>query len=76
MKEKLIALNSINDIKEFVNQAILVDGDILCIRGHYVVDASSLLGILSINVSDGFTVRYPDDAEQFDSYIDKFVINL
>lgn len=75
MKEKFVALNDIKDIKAFVTESINVDGDVLCIRGSYCVDGSSILGLLSINVADGFTVRYPDDADKFDTFVDKFVVN-
>ena len=70
--QKYIALNNINDIKGFVEQAICVNGDVLCKRGNYVVDGSSILGLLSINVADGFMCEYPADAENFEAYISQF----
>jgi hypothetical protein len=53
-------------------QATKVEGDVLLKRGKFVVDAKSFLGVLSIDVSQDTTVIYPEDAEEFEIYINQF----
>ena len=50
MKEVKIVLSSIQDIRDFVNQVILVDYEVDLIQGRYVVDAKSIMGIFSLDL--------------------------
>ena len=56
MKEYRILLTSINDVKDFVNQASLQTFDIDITSGRYVIDAKSIMGIFSIDLSKPITV--------------------
>ena len=71
-KTTVISINGLNDIYEFIRQATKVEGDVLLKRGKFVVDAKSFLGVLSIDVSQDTTVIYPEDAEEFEIYINQF----
>ena len=51
MTTKNIRLFSINDVKEFVNAACNADFDIDLISGRYTVDAKSIMGIFSLDLS-------------------------
>jgi phosphotransferase system HPr-like phosphotransfer protein len=53
-----ITLNTINDVKSFVNTANKFNGDVLIRNGHYIVDGKSLLGIFSLDLSKGLTVEF------------------
>ena len=44
-------LSSINDVKDFVNTVSRYDFDVDLTSGRYVVDAKSVLGIYSLNLS-------------------------
>ena len=46
-----IKLNTVNDIKEFVNRAMMCKFDIDLISGRYVIDAKSIMGIFSLDLS-------------------------
>lgn len=46
-----IYLESINDIKKFVSIISKYDGDFDLISGRYVVDAKSIMGIFSLDLS-------------------------
>lgn len=70
--KKFIKLNSISDLRKFVNAATLVEGDVICERGRYAIDGKSIMGLMSIDITDGFTVHYPEDADVFESVISKF----
>ena len=57
MKEVKIVLSNIQDIRDFVNQVILVDYDVDLVQGRYVVDAKSILGIFSLDLTKPINVE-------------------
>ena len=46
-----ISLNSIDKVKSFVNDITNVDYDIDLVSGRYVIDAKSIMGIFSLDLS-------------------------
>lgn len=51
MKTVSISLNSIEKVKSFVNEIANFDCDFDLISGHYTIDAKSLMGIFSLDLS-------------------------
>lgn len=51
MIEGKVRLDSIEKVKEFVSITIRFDTDIDLVSGRYVVDAKSILGIFSMDLS-------------------------
>lgn len=72
MKKMVIAIHGINDLNQFIQHARTVDGDVLVSRGKFVVDGKSIMGVFSIDVSQGCTVEYPEDATDFEEFISQF----
>lgn len=73
MKEMKIKLTNIQDIREFVNDVILVDFDVDLIQGRYTIDAKSIMGIFSLDLLSPITlVAHTANAESFFAKIDKF----
>lgn len=70
-----IAMNGITDVSKFVNLATQVDGDITCTKGRYAIDGKSIMGMFSVDVSDGIVVEYPESAVAFEEYISQFKID-
>ena len=71
-----IVLDRIKDITDFVNAASRFEkhkGDILLSQGRQIVEATSLLGVLSLDTSKGVTVSYPNDLEEFYNFITPFI---
>ena len=73
MKKVFVKIPGINDVNLFVNNARMVNGDILVSRGKFCVDGKSVLGMFSLDVTDGCTVQYPDDAKDFEEFLQQFV---
>ena len=71
-RKVFIKIYNVKEIMEFVVHAGKVDGDVTVYRGKYVIDGKSLMGIFSIDLSDGVQVEYPEDAAEFAEYIKKF----
>ena len=51
MKTVQISLNSIGKVKSFVNAISQFDYDFDLISGRYVIDAKSIMGIFSLDLS-------------------------
>ena len=51
MKTVMISLNSIDKVKSFVNDICRFDYDFDLVSGRYVVDAKSIMGIFSLDLS-------------------------
>ena len=51
MKTVHISLNSIEKVKAFVNEITKFDNDFDLVSGRYVIDAKSIMGIFSLDLS-------------------------
>ena len=51
MKTVQISLNSIDKVKSFVNTITKYDNDFDLVSGRYVIDAKSIMGIFSLDLS-------------------------
>ncbi len=51
MKTVKICLNSIDKVKSFVNEITKFDSDFDLVSGRYVIDAKSIMGIFSLDLS-------------------------
>ena len=57
MQEVEISLSSIDDVKQFVQTLTMFDGDFELVSGKYIVDAKSILGVFSIDLSKPVVLR-------------------
>lgn len=73
MKKVFIKITEIDDVNKFVQYAKNVRGDVLVSRGQFCIDGKSILGIYSLDVSQGCTVQYPENEKEFDEFIQQFV---
>ena len=74
MKTFHLMLNSINDVKDFVNIVSRYDFDVDLTSGRYVVDAKSIMGIFSLNLSKPIKVEvHSDDCDNFIEDISAFI---
>ena len=75
MKVFNLMLNSINDVKDFVNIVAKYDFDVDLTSGRYVVDAKSIMGIFSLNLSKPIKVEvHSDDCQKFLDEVERFVV--
>lgn len=71
MKTFNILLSSINDIKAFVNIVNKYEFDVDLTSGRYVVDAKSIMGIFSLDLSKPIKVDVHSEGEDSDKFIDE-----
>lgn len=57
MQEVEISLSSIDDVKQFVQTLTMFDGDFELVSGKYIVDAKSILGLFSVDLSKPVILR-------------------
>jgi phosphotransferase system HPr-like phosphotransfer protein len=61
MKTVEISLNSIDKVKSFVNDISKYDFDFDLVSGRYVIDAKSIMGIFSLDLSKPITLNIHAD---------------
>lgn len=64
MKSIMIRLCSIEDVKKFVNIMAQFKGYFDLVSGRYVVDAKSVMGIFSMDLSKDLELRILETDEQ------------
>lgn len=69
-----IRLSTINDVKEFVNAVTLCDFDVDLVSGKYVIDAKSIMGILSLDLTQPVNmIVHTDECGGFLQRVGKFI---
>ena len=61
MKEATILLQSIEDVKEFNRIVAVYNGDVDFVSGRYVIDAKSIMGIFSLDLSKPINIQVHGD---------------
>ncbi|HIX58741.1 MAG TPA: HPr family phosphocarrier protein [Candidatus Blautia gallistercoris] len=69
-----IKLSATADVEEFVNAASKCEYDIDVFYNRFIIDAKSILGVLSMDLSRELTVKCYGDDPQFFSRIQKFAV--
>ena len=87
MVERQIKLTAKEDVKEFVNEASKCDFDIDIFYNRVVIDAKSILGVLSVvidaksilgvlsmDLTRVLTVRCNGEDERFNNFLNKYAV--
>lgn len=67
MKTVQISLNSIDKVKSFVNEITKYDYDFDLVSGRYVIDAKSIMGIFSLDLSKPIDLNIHADGAALDT---------
>ena len=74
MKTFNLLLSSINDVKDFVNIVSKYDFDVDLTSGRYVVDAKSIMGIFSLDLTQPINVEaHGGECEDLLAELDPFI---
>ncbi|MDE5563819.1 MAG: HPr family phosphocarrier protein [Oscillospiraceae bacterium] len=75
MTTTTISLRTFGDVQEFVNTLVTFAFDIDLVSGRYIVDAKSIMGIYSLDLTKPITLNaHTDDAEDLFAAIDKYIV--
>ncbi len=76
MKKTTIMLATINDVKNFVSEVSMCDYDVDLLSGRYAVDAKSIMGIFSLDLSKKIELEaHTDDASEFFENIKQYIVD-
>ncbi|MGI6403509.1 MAG: HPr family phosphocarrier protein [Oscillospiraceae bacterium] len=76
MKSMNVLLSTINDVKDFVSIVSQFDYEIDLVSGRYAVDAKSIMGIFSLDLSKPIKVNiHSDSTEDFVAAIKRFIVD-
>ena len=70
MKTVQISLNSIDKVKSFVNEITKYDYDFDLVSGRYVIDAKSIMGIFSLDLSKPIDLNIHAETQDADNIIE------
>ncbi len=69
-----INLAAINDVKDFVNMVMKYDFDVDLVSGRYAIDAKSIMGIFSLDLSKPIELKaHTDEPGSFAQEIEKYL---
>ena len=76
MKTVKISLNSIDKVKAFVNELTKYDAEFDLVSGRYVIDAKSIMGIFSLDLSKpiDLNIHSENNIDEILAKLDEFIV--
>ena len=74
MKSIFVSLNSIDKVKKFESDICKMDGDFELVSGKYIVDAKSMMGIFSLDLSKPVLLNIHQETEAKMSILAKYTV--
>lgn len=75
MVECKVKISTINDVKKFVNTVSKYDFDVDLISGRYAIDAKSIMGIFSIDLSKELVMKaHTDNADVVKADLAEYIV--
>ena len=75
MKTANIRINTIEDVKNFVTTVTKCNYDVDIVSGRYAIDAKSIMGIFSLDLSKTLELRvHSDDCDELMAELDKYIV--
>ena len=75
MSERKIKLREMEDVRDFVRAAETCDYDVDISYNRVVIDAKSLLGVLSLDLTKELTVKFCEEDLHFMYILDKYAVS-
>ena len=74
MQQRKIKLTELKDVKDFVDAAAKCDFEIDIFYNRITIDAKSILGVLSMDLTRDLTVQYFGEDTGFESVLNKYAV--
>lgn len=71
MKQRKIRLSSIAEAKDFVSRAADCAFDINIFYNRVIIDAKSILGVLSLDLTQVLTVEFDGEDKKFEEFLEE-----
>ena len=75
MKYRIIKIQQLQDIKSIITMSETVPGGVYIHRGRYVVDASSIMGILTLDLSKPIELQC-EDIEEAKNALEQYITEV
>ncbi|MCI8946102.1 MAG: HPr family phosphocarrier protein [Lachnospiraceae bacterium] len=66
-------LGSVDKVKAFVNDMSKIEGDVFLCVGKYVIDAKSIMGIFSLELSKPLRLEIENWKEGYGAFIERYL---
>lgn len=70
MKQRRVMLSTLEDAKAFVAAATKCDFDVDVFYNRVIIDAKSILGVLSLDLTRVLTVEFNGSNEEFEEFLE------
>ena len=70
MRTVKVSLNSIDKVKDFVNEVAKYDAEFDLVSGRYVIDAKSIMGIFSLDLSKPIELNIHSESGDLDEIVE------
>lgn len=74
IKTMQVRIHGVTDAALFVEHAKEAKEDVIIRRGKFCVDGKSILGVLSLDMTNGVLVEYNSDDKDFENWLKKFEV--
>ncbi|MGN0578888.1 MAG: HPr family phosphocarrier protein [Ruminiclostridium sp.] len=75
MKEFTVKIGTIDQVKKFVSTVMLFSYEVDLISGRYAIDAKSIMGIFSLDLSKELKmVAHTDDTAELEEALAEFIV--
>lgn len=74
MQELMIKLNMVDDVKLFIEEVTNIDADVDLQKNRYVVDAKSIMGVFTLDLSEPVKVVIHSDDESLIETFKRWVV--
>ncbi len=75
MKKVKISLSSIDTVKSFVTLTTKIEGDVTIISGRYIIDAKSIMGIFSLDLSKPLDLEIEEWKDEYEDALKPYMID-
>ena len=74
MSQSKIKLNATEEVQQFVNAATRCDFEVDVYYNRFLIDAKSILGVLSLDLTKVLTVDCHGESKEFNRTLKKFAV--
>ena len=75
MKEFTVKIATIDQVKKFVSTVMLFNYEVDLVSGRYAIDAKSIMGIFSLDLSKELKmVAHTDDTAELEEALAEFIV--
>lgn len=74
IKTMQVRIHGVTDAALFVEHAKEINTDVTIRRGKFCIDGKSILGVLSLDMSDGVQVEYDENETEFENWLKRFEV--